>query len=57
MRRKSTLVPTFAAPFVLALLSLFGLVGALLADGRWDWIGAALLAAAPGAALWVRLRR
>lgn len=57
MKRKSNLVPIFAAPFALALLSLIGLVGALLADGPWDWIGAALLAAAPGTALWARLRR
>ena len=34
----------FGAPLVIALLSLTGLVGALLADGAWDWIGAGLLA-------------
>ena len=57
MRRKSSLFPIFAAPLALALLSLIGLVGALLADGPWDWIGAALLAATPGAVVWARLRR
>lgn len=34
----------FRMPLVLALLSLTGLVGALLADGVWDGIGTALLA-------------
>jgi len=33
----------FGAPLVIAVLSLTGLVGALLADGAWDWIGAGLL--------------
>lgn len=34
----------FGAPLALAVLSLIGLVGALLADGAWDGIGAGLLA-------------
>jgi len=34
----------FGAPLAIAVLSLTGLVGALLADGAWDWIGAGLLA-------------
>jgi hypothetical protein len=29
----------FATPAVVAILSLIGLVGALLGDGVWDWIG------------------
>ncbi|MCS6622666.1 hypothetical protein N0B44_07075 [Roseibacterium beibuensis] len=36
----------FGAPLVIAILALTGLVGALLADGAWDWIGAVLLAGA-----------
>ena len=36
----------FGIPLVLGLFSLIGLVGALLADGLWDSIGAALLAVA-----------
>ena len=36
----------FGIPLVLGLFSLIGLVGALLADGLWDGIGAALLAVA-----------
>lgn len=34
----------FTVPLVLGLLNLIGLVGALLVDGPWDWIGAGLLA-------------
>lgn len=33
----------FGAPLVIAVLALTGLVGALLADGAWDWLGAVLL--------------
>ena len=36
----------FGIPLVLGLFSLIGLVGALLADGLWDGIAAALLAVA-----------
>lgn len=42
-RRNLGLAETFGAPLVLVILSLIGLVGALLADGAWDWIGAGLL--------------
>ena len=47
----------FAAPVVLAALSLTGLVGALLGDGAWDRMGAGLLAAPVVAVVWARLRR
>lgn len=47
----------FGAPLALAVLSLTGLVGALLADGAWDWIGAGLLAACPVTIAWARGRR
>ena len=47
----------FGIPLVLGLFSLIGLVGALLADGAWDWIGAGLLAAAAVVVAWARLRR
>lgn len=36
----------FGAPLVIAILALIGLVGALLADGAWDWLGAVLLSGA-----------
>ena len=35
----------FRIPLLLALLSLTGLIGALLDDGLWDGLGAGLLAA------------
>ncbi|WP_332661252.1 hypothetical protein [Brevundimonas sp.] len=46
----------FGAPLALAVLSLTGLVGALLNDGVWDWIGAVLLGATVAAAGWARFR-
>ena len=56
-RKDQSLTAIFAAPLALATLSLTGLIGALLADGVWNVIGAALLAAPVGAILWARLRR
>ncbi|MBU1539974.1 MAG: hypothetical protein KKC29_11525 [Alphaproteobacteria bacterium] len=57
MRGSFSLLGIFGAPLMLAGLSLTGLVGALLADGLWDWIGAALLAAALLVLAWARVRR
>ena len=56
-RKDQSLTAIFAAPLALAVLSLTGLIGALLADGAWDWIGAALLATPVAAILWARLTR
>lgn len=59
-RKDLTLRAVFAAPLVLFVLSLIGLVGALLEDGLWDWLGSALLAStvvATGWALIFRARR
>ena len=56
-RKDQSLAAIFAAPLALAALSLTGLIGALLADGAWDVIGAALLAAPVAAILWARLTR
>ena len=47
----------FAAPLALFVLSLVGLIGALLEDGAWDWIGSALLTTAVAAVVWARLFR
>ena len=55
-RKDQSLTAIFAAPALLAALSLTGLIGALLADGAWDVIGAALLTAPVAAILWARLR-
>ena len=56
-RKDQSLAAIFAAPLALAVLSLTGLIGALLADGAWDWVGAALLATPVAAILWARLTR
>ncbi len=47
----------FGAPLAIAVVSLIGLVGALLADGAWDRIGAGLLALGLAAAAGARLAR
>ena len=56
MRGALSLGAIFGAPLTLAVLSLIGLVGALLADGLWDGLGAALLAASPASIVWARLK-
>lgn len=40
---------TFLWPAIIAAVSLTGLIGALLQDGAWDGLGAALLCVATGA--------
>lgn len=47
----------FGVPLTLAVLSLVGLVGALLGDGVWDPLGAVLVATALVAVVCVRLAR
>ena len=47
----------FAIPMVVAALSLIGLVGALLDDGAWDWIGAGLLAVSVAVTVWALVTR
>jgi len=54
-RKSLSLGTVFRTPLALALLSLTGLVGALLADGVWDMIGTGLLGMSFGAILWARL--
>ncbi|MFC5343069.1 hypothetical protein ACETK8_18260 [Brevundimonas staleyi] len=46
----------FQWPLALGVLSLTGLVGALLTDGVWDWIFAALIATCVAAIVWARAR-
>lgn len=50
-----TLWQTFRAPLLVGVLSLAGLIGALLGDRAWDAAGAALLASPVVAAAWARL--
>ena len=47
----------FGVPLILAVLSLTGLIGALLENGAWDWIGAGLLATILLVIAWFRFRR
>jgi hypothetical protein len=56
MRLSFPLVAILGVPLLLMILSLIGLVGALIYDGAWDVIGSALLGVVIGVALWARVR-
>lgn len=56
MRRSLPLVAILGLPFGLMVLSLIGLVGALIYDGAWDDTGSALLAVTIGVAFWAWVR-
>lgn len=56
-RKTLDLAEIFCAPLVLAILSLVGLVGALLVEGFRDWIGAGLLATTILTIFWARFGR
>ncbi len=47
----------FGVPLVVGVLSLVGLVGALLDDGLWDGLGAALIAVSLGVVVWALAAR
>lgn len=47
----------FAIPVAVAILSLIGLVGALLGDGVWDWIGWLGLGACIAVMAWALVAR
>lgn len=55
-RRDLGLAAIFRWPIILAVLSVIGLVGALLADDLWDPIGAILLGFCLVPAVWFRWR-
>jgi hypothetical protein len=59
MKRGKDLGPwaVFGVPLILGGLALIGLVGALLENGLWDGLGAALLATSAVAVVWTRFRR
>ena len=56
MNSHHTLWLTFRWPLLIAVLTLTGLIGALLGDGFWDWLGAALIATSATAVVWARLK-
>ncbi|HYD27942.1 hypothetical protein [Brevundimonas sp.] len=56
-RRNRSLWTILGAPMIVGVFSLVGLVGALLEDGLWDLLGAALLATTLVTVLWGRWAR
>ena len=56
LAHRQSLWSVFRWPLLLGILSLTGLIGALLRDGMWDWLGAALIAMSAGAVVWARLK-
>ena len=56
MNSHHTLWLTFRWPLLIAVLTLTGLIGALLEDGVWDWLGAGLIATSAAAVVWAHLK-
>ena len=56
-RRPTSLVRLFGAPLLIALVSLVGLVSALMGDGVADWISWAGLAIPVAVIVWARTAR
>ena len=52
-----TLWQVYRGPLLIAALSLFGLVAALLGDGAWDVVGELALASSVAATLWALATR
>ena len=55
LAHRQSLAAIFALPLLLAALVLTGLIGALLADGVWDVVGAVLIASPGVAVVWARV--
>ncbi|MBA4807391.1 hypothetical protein [Brevundimonas sp.] len=56
-RKRLSLWAVFRAPILLFVLSLTGLIGALLQDGAWDGAYSALLASTVVVTVWALIRR
>lgn len=56
-RKDRSLWAIFGAPLWVFVLSLTGLIGALLEDGAWDAVFSALLASSVVVAVWALIRR
>lgn len=56
LAHRQSLWSVFRWPLLLGVLSLTGLIGALLWDGMWDWLGAALIAVSVVTVVWARIR-
>jgi hypothetical protein len=56
-RKDLSLRAIFGVPAALFVLTLTGLIGALLEDGLWDILGAALLTAWLIVLIWALIRR
>jgi hypothetical protein len=56
-RKPSTFLRVFATPTAIAVVSLIGLVTALLGEGLNDWISWIGLSVPLAVILWARLRR
>lgn len=56
-RKDLSLWAIFRIPLLVGTFSLIGLVGALLDDGAWDWLGSAFLAVCVVVMGWALVRR
>lgn len=56
-RKDRSLWAIFRAPLWVFVLSLTGLIGALLEDGAWDAVFSALLASSVVVTVWALIRR
>lgn len=56
-RKDLTIWAIFGAPVAVFVLSLTGLIGALLADGVWDAVFSALLASTVIVTVWALVQR
>jgi len=53
----ANLLTVFAVPVVVAVLSLFGLIAALIGDGMWDAVGGIALGVSVAVLAWALIAR